>query len=107
MGHTITLLGMRNGNPSLIRVDPGITATIATTLVGKGGLNKADHGTLIVSSDNTYTGGTVISGGTLQIGNGGTPGSIVGDLTNNGVLEFNRSDALTFGGVISDKGSVR
>jgi fibronectin-binding autotransporter adhesin len=56
---------MPNGSLSLIRVDPGITATIAATLLGTGGLNKADNGTLILSGDNTYTGGTVISGGTL------------------------------------------
>ena len=63
-------------------------------------------GTLILTGDNTYTGGTTISAGTLQIGNGGTTGSISGDIANNSALIFNRSGALTYGGVISGTGSM-
>jgi autotransporter-associated beta strand protein len=47
-----------------------------------------------------------IAAGTLQLGNGGTSGSIAGDVTNNGTLAFNRSDSMTFGGVISGTGVV-
>lgn len=57
--------------------------------------------------DNTYSGGTTISAGTLQIGNGGTTGKITGDVTDNGALVFSRSDAYTFGGLISGTGSLR
>ena len=51
----------------------------------------------MLTGDNTYTGGTTISAGTLQIGNGGTSGSLAqGSVTNNGTLVFNRSgDTLT------------
>jgi autotransporter-associated beta strand protein len=42
----------------------------------------------------------------LQLGNGGTSGSIVGDVTNNGALTFNRSDIVPFPGTISGAGSV-
>ncbi|MFC4310350.1 autotransporter domain-containing protein [Steroidobacter flavus] len=45
--------------------------------------------------------------GTLQLGDGGTSGSIIGDVLNNGTLAFNRSDALTHNGVISGTGSIR
>ena len=45
-----------------------------------------------------------IQQGTLQIGNGGASGSIIGDVANAGTLAFNRSGALTFGGVISGTG---
>jgi len=55
---------------------------------------------------NTYSGGTIVSSGTLQIGNGGTSGSIVGDITNNAALAFNRSDDLSYGGVVSGTGSL-
>ncbi|WP_343351314.1 autotransporter domain-containing protein [Pseudomonas sediminis] len=69
-------------------------------------LHKAGAGTLILSADNTYTGDTTISAGRLQLGDGGTSGSILGNVLNDGTLVFNRSDALTFAGVISGSGAV-
>ena len=54
-----------------------------------------------VSGSNTYTGGTTITAGTLQLGNGGTSGSILGDVTDNATFAINRSDSYVFGGVIS------
>jgi hypothetical protein len=36
-----------------------------------------------LTDNNTYTGGTTITGGTLQLGNGGTSGSIVGNVVDN------------------------
>jgi fibronectin-binding autotransporter adhesin len=84
----------------------GYQATIASSLTGAGGVMKTDLGTLILTGTNTYTGGTTISDGTLQLGAGGTSGSIVGDLDSSGVLAFDRSDAMTFAGVISGTGAV-
>jgi outer membrane autotransporter protein len=69
-------------------------------------LTKAGLGTLVLSADNTYSGGTTIADGTLQLGNGGNAGSIVGDVLNHGALAFNRNDSLTFGGAISGTGQV-
>ena len=43
-------------------------------------LQKVGVGTQILSGANTYTGGTTVTSGTLQIGNGGTTGSITGDV---------------------------
>ena len=80
--------------------------TISQEITGSGTLTKAGTGTLALIGDNTYSGGTTISGGTLQLGNGGTSGSIIGNVTDNGVLAFNRSDSVTFGGVISGTGGV-
>lgn len=42
----------------------------------------------------------------MAIGNGGTTGSITGNVTNNGTLQFNRSDAVTYAGAISGTGSL-
>ena len=41
-----------------------------------------------------------------MIGQMGTSGSIVGDVVNNGVLAFERSDSIAFTGVISGSGMV-
>jgi autotransporter-associated beta strand protein len=80
--------------------------TMSQEITGSGTLTKAGTGTLALIGDNTYSGGTTISGGTLQLGNGGTSGSIIGNVADNGVLAFNRSDSVTFGGVISGTGSL-
>jgi autotransporter-associated beta strand protein len=54
-----------------------------------------------------YTGGTIIdSNGTLRLGNNGTTGSIVGNVADDGLLSFERSDTITYGGVISGAGRV-
>ncbi|MGQ0661843.1 autotransporter outer membrane beta-barrel domain-containing protein, partial [Sphingosinicella sp.] len=71
---------------------------------GNGRLAKVGTGTLILTGNNTYADGTLISGGVLQLGNGGTSGSIVGRIEVNGVLIVNRSDALTLSGIIDGAG---
>lgn len=66
-------------------------------------------GTTIFTNDNTYTAPTLISAGaTLQFGNGGTTGSISGNVTNDGTLILNRSNdiGLGYAGVISGSGQV-
>ena len=64
-----------------------------------GNLTKSGAGTLILTRANLYTGTTTISAGTLQIGAGGTSGSLssASVINNNGTLVFNRSDTMTQG----------
>jgi autotransporter-associated beta strand protein/T5SS/PEP-CTERM-associated repeat protein len=90
-----------------LTIDQGVTTEFSAPLTGGGSLEKLGAGTLVLSGANSYAGGTTISAGILQIGNGGTTGSIVGNVTDNAVLAFNRSDAMTFSGVISGSGAVR
>jgi fibronectin-binding autotransporter adhesin len=59
------------------------------------------------TGDVTNTGGLTINNGTLRIGNGGTTGSYTGDtVINGGSLAFARSNAYTHGGTISGVGGV-
>ncbi|WP_214475545.1 autotransporter-associated beta strand repeat-containing protein, partial [Mesorhizobium sp. dw_380] len=81
-------------------------STFAGAISGTGSVAQNGTGTTILTGASTYTGGTAINGGTLQLGNGGAGGSIVGDVVDNGLLAFNRSDAYTFAGAISGTGSV-
>ncbi len=87
-----------------------IGTTIPTT-----GFNQGDLGSVrqvgpnvvTLTGNNTYQGGTIISNGVLQVGNGGATGSIgSSNVTDESVLAFNRSDIVTFGGVISGAGSL-
>jgi outer membrane autotransporter protein len=82
-------------------------------------LNKYGTGMLTIAGDATYTGGTSIFGGALQLGTGGSSGSILGnvafcsdasnplcDASTNKMLVFNRSDTYSFDGAISGPGQV-
>ena len=112
-GDPVTLDGA--GGSTTIRVGDGTsagassTATIASQLTGSSRLVKSDLGELILTGANSYKGGTTINAGSLQIGDGvgGTSGSIVGDVTNNSLLRFGRSDATTFAGTISGTGMTQ
>ena len=71
------------------------------------GLVKEGAGTQILTGNNDYQGTTTINLGTLQIGDGGTSGSLgTGDVVNDGVLVFNRSNTYGVGNNISGTGSL-
>ena len=84
----------------------GHQVAIGGDLLGSGVLNKAGEGTLVLTGDAEQSGGIVIHGGAVQIGSGGTTGSVAGNIENNADLIFNRSNGLTFGGTISGSGDV-
>ncbi|MEN2747180.1 autotransporter-associated beta strand repeat-containing protein [Sphingomonas sp. T9W2] len=99
-------------NFSRIIKDGTSTWTISGSLSGLGSNTptiSVDGGTLLLSGNNDgFLGSTTITaGGTLQIGAGGTAGTLPGAITNNGVLALNRSDALTVAGAITGGGVVQ
>jgi len=93
-------------NRSNTYVFNGVIADDPSLPGSPGKVIQAGTGTTVLTAANTYTGGTTISAGTLQLGNGGSSGSIVGYVLNNATLAFNRSDSYTFGGTISGSGGV-
>lgn len=80
--------------------------TIQDGLLAKTALVKAGSGTLALTGNNNYSGGTTINAGGLSIGNNGATGAIAGDVVNRGTLIFNRSDTTSYGGQISGAGAV-
>src|SRR4030095_16756500 len=60
-GSTITL------NRPFVAVDTGVTATINSVVAGAIGVNKTRAGTLKLNGANTYTGGTTIRAGVVQV----------------------------------------
>lgn len=76
-------------------------------LTGSLSLTKDGSGTTILTGNDAYAGTTTILGGTLQLGNGGSAGTVSGDITNDSILSFNRSDNFEFAGDISGTGSLK
>jgi fibronectin-binding autotransporter adhesin len=83
-----------------------LSQAVTGTIGGFNSLTKLGTGTWVIDENLSYGGSTTIILGTLQIGNGGTAGSVPGNVLNNGVLSFDRTAAMTFEGVISGGGSV-
>lgn len=129
-----TLMGATNTDLVVHQWNVGSTLTIGSVIADNtngsatmgSALTKTGQGTLILTNANTYTGPTFINGptlngqpnaatptwfpaGSLQLGNGGTAGSISNSLfiTNSGTLIFNRTDTSGYGGVISGLGGVK
>ena len=104
-GTTGSIVGNVTDNGALA-FDRSDTMTFAGVISGSGAVSQIGSGTTILTGDNTYAGGTTIAAGTLQLGNGGATGSILGNVVDNGTLAFDRSDAVTFAGAISGTGAV-
>ncbi|MBZ9921531.1 autotransporter outer membrane beta-barrel domain-containing protein, partial [Mesorhizobium sp. BR1-1-7] len=104
-----------------------MTATITSALLGDAQLVKSDLGTLVLTGTNSYTGGTAINGGTLQVSadanlgdaasaldfNGGTLHTTASfatsravSLTGSGTVATDAATSLTFDGGLTGAGSL-
>jgi fibronectin-binding autotransporter adhesin len=122
-----TLLNQVDGTALTIHANRGITLESGGgALVAGFNQNVTVHGTIsggaddtlsilpnnmtvILTANNTYAGDTLLTAATsrLQIGAGGLTGTLgSGDVVNNGLLTFNRSNDLSYEGEISGTGSV-
>ena len=84
----------------------------ASSIGGNYGLQKLEANTLTLTAANTYTGTTDVNAGILQVGNGGTSGTLgLGAVTvNTGTtLTFNRTDTYTLapGNLFSGAGTIQ
>jgi len=108
----VTLLargGTIDTNGNVITISQSITGVGALTTEGSPAGTPtlpASRDALILTGTNTYQGGTTIASGTLQLGNGGTTGSIIGNITDNGLLVIDHSDTFSLPMTISGSGSL-
>ncbi|WP_367874223.1 beta strand repeat-containing protein [Luteolibacter sp. Populi] len=84
--------------------DDDYTLTGSKGIIGAGILTKTGDGKLTVTNPNGYTGGTVITAGTVEVGNGGSLGT--NQVHNDTLLVINRSDDSTFAPVIEGPGKL-
>lgn len=99
------------GNGGGFDIDVGNTFTVSQNLGGSGsghdGLIKEGLGTLVLTGANTYRGMTTITGGVLQVGDGGANGALgSGAITNNGSLVFDSSSNVLVQGKINGSGDL-
>ncbi len=104
----INQIGALPGNASIasgatLEFAMASAGTLSGSISGAGSLKQSGPGTLTLNTTNSYTGSTLIAGGTLQINFLTAISS--GPVTNNGILTFNTSSG-TFSNVISGTGSV-
>ena len=110
-----------------INISSGVSQQRDGLIYGNGKLNAAGPGTLILTASNTYSGGTTVSAGTLQVNNtsgsgtgtgavtvtndgtlGGTGSGIISgtvEIENTGELVGYSSNTLTVGGLTLDSGA--
>jgi autotransporter-associated beta strand protein len=81
--------------------------SVANAISGSGTLTQAGTNTTIrLTAANSY-GATIITGGTLQIGNNTTTGTLGnGPVTNTAALTFKRSNDMAVGNTLSGTGTV-
>ncbi|MEL0166743.1 MAG: autotransporter domain-containing protein [Pseudomonadaceae bacterium] len=106
-GDTSTLLGDITNNAEVIFAQ-AMDGLYAGTMTGTGLLTKTGAGALVLTGDHSQAQGIEVEAGLLQVGNGGTAGSVSGpiSLASGATLGFNRTDSVSHTGVISGAGGV-
>ncbi|MBU6308327.1 MAG: DNRLRE domain-containing protein [Planctomycetes bacterium] len=86
----------------------GYTFTGSGRITGAGLLEKTGTGLAVLATDNDFTGGTTVSAGTLQLGDGGATGSLAGRIAvaSGATLAFNRTGSVTMTGAVTGSGAI-
>lgn len=114
-GTAVTFSGAINlvTNASIGGNSTGVS-TISGVISGAGALTKLGTANFALAANNTYTGGTVINTGTLQLGTGAGGGNngwfapmpASWQLTNNGVLAINHTNNVALTNTITGTGLI-
>lgn len=101
LSRTFRLSGTNTGANEIVSMTDGPSGIVT--------LDKAGAGRWTLTGNSTYTGGTTVSAGTLQLGNGGTAGMVgSGDvaISSGATLVTNRSDSFSINNNITGAGSL-
>jgi autotransporter-associated beta strand protein len=93
-------LGAGNATKTISGLIANGRAANSTSAVSTNQVVKSGTGTITLTANNSYSGGTIISNGTLLVGSGGRPGTSNIVVQTNAFLSFGRSD--TYGGGDTD-----
>ena len=108
-GHDAALATSGITNNSALTYNVFNSQSVNYPISGPGTLTKTGPGVLVVTSSNTYGGGTTVSGGTLQFGDGTSghdPSLATSSITNNGVLAYNVFGSQTANYPIGGSGTL-
>ncbi|MDN3504734.1 MAG: autotransporter-associated beta strand repeat-containing protein, partial [Rhabdochlamydiaceae bacterium] len=86
----------------ILSVSQASDGSFQGVISGAGGLTKLGGSVLHLTGANTYSGGTIVTAGTLK----GDASSLQGNITDNATLEFAQGTVGTYSDVISGTGAV-
>ena len=116
-GHALTISGLGDlvgSNNSFVTLGGGTltyedssNSAYSGVISGSGAFVQAGSGRLTLTGNNAISGTTTISTGAIQVGNGGTTGSLgSGAVVDNSTLTFDRSDTVSITNAISGTGTL-
>ena len=100
-GSVTSLQGPITNNAAVV-FDQATTGTYAGMMAGSGSLTKLGAAELTLTASNSYSGGTIVSTGTLR----GNVTSLQGRITNNAAVVFDQATTGTYSGMMSGFGGL-
>ena len=95
-------IAINNGVTLNVDAKNSMNMVLNGVISGEGALIKTNANTLTLSGANSYSGGTLVSAGSLI----GTTASLQGAIANNSVVVFDQSSIGSYNGVMSGTGSL-
>lgn len=101
------------GSNGVLNFNTTDTVAVHADIKGAGTINQIAGTTVFTGNGDDFTGVTNITGGVLQLGDGGNSGTLAGnintgtDAAHAGMLAFNRADNVVFSNPVSGAGAVR
>ena len=108
LNNTISVSNVVLGSSQTWQNNSANPLTVSSLIGGASALTISGSGSIVLTrTNNSYSGGTMINGGTLQLGDGiASNGAVAGNITNYSALNFANPAAQTFSGNLDGYGTV-